>query len=73
VCEEEKKMKRKMLFLVRAVVYLLAFLVPPVLVSVAGVKAAVSDRYEGPPAAVNVQAGELPPPPDPGRPPDGER
>ena len=35
VCEE-KMMNRKMLFLARAAVYLLAFLVPPVLVSVVG-------------------------------------
>jgi putative intracellular protease/amidase len=63
-------MKRKMLFLVRTVVYLLAFLVPPVLVSVVGVKAAVSDRYEAPSAAAMVQAGELPAPPrhDPDKP-----
>jgi hypothetical protein len=36
-----------MLFLARAVVYLLAFLVPPVLVSVVGVKAALSDHAIG--------------------------
>jgi hypothetical protein len=70
VCEEEKMITRKMLFLARAVVYLLAFLVPPVLVSVVGVKAAESDRYEGPPAAARVQAEELPAPPrhDPDKP-----
>jgi putative intracellular protease/amidase len=69
VCEEEK-MSRKILFLARVVVYLLAFLVPPVLVSVVGVKAAESDRYEGPPAAARVQAGDLPAPPrhDPDKP-----
>lgn len=63
-------MKWKMLFLARAVVYLIAFLVPPLLVSVVGVKAAVSDRYEGPPDAARVQAGELPAPPrhDPDKP-----
>jgi putative intracellular protease/amidase len=71
VCEEEKsKMKRKMIFLARAVVYLLAFLVPPVLVSVVGMKAVESARYEAPPAAAMVQAGELPAPPthDPDKP-----
>ena len=63
-------MTRKMLFLARAVVYLLAFLVPPVLVSVVGVKAVESARYEGPPAAARVQAEELPAPPrhDPNKP-----
>jgi putative intracellular protease/amidase len=69
VCEEEI-MKRKMLLLARAAVYLLAFLVPPLLVSVVGVKAAESARYEAPPAAAKVQAGELPAPPrhDPDKP-----
>jgi putative intracellular protease/amidase len=69
VCEEEK-MKKKMLFLTRAVVYLLAFLVPPLLVGVVGVNAAESARYEAPPAAARVQAGELPAPPrhDPDKP-----
>jgi hypothetical protein len=37
-------MNRKMPFLARAAVYLLAFLVPPVLVSVVGVKAVESAR-----------------------------
>jgi transcriptional regulator GlxA family with amidase domain len=46
------------------VVYLLAFLLPPVLVSVVGMKAVESVRYEGPPAAAMVQAGELPAPPE---------
>jgi putative intracellular protease/amidase len=64
VCEEEK-MNRKLLLLARVVVYLLAFAVPPVLVGVVGVKDALSDRYEGPPAAARVQAGEqLPAPPE---------
>jgi hypothetical protein len=69
VCEEEK-MNRKMLFLARAVVYLLAFLVPPVLISVVGMRAVESARYEGPPDAARVQAGELPAPPrhDPDKP-----
>jgi transcriptional regulator GlxA family with amidase domain len=69
VCEE-KKMKTKMLFLARAVVYLLAFLVSPVLVSVVGVKAVESARYEAPPAAAMVQAEKLPAPPrhDPDKP-----
>jgi putative intracellular protease/amidase len=63
-------MNRKMLFLARAVVYLLAFLVPPVLVSVVGFKAVESTRYEGPPNAAKVQSGELPAPPrhDPDKP-----
>ena len=63
-------MNRKMLFLARAVVYLLAFLVPPVLVSIVGFKAVESTRYEAPPDAAKVQAGELPAPPrhDPHRP-----
>ena len=63
-------MNRKMLLLARAVVYLLAFVVPPVLVGVMGVKAALSDRYEGPPAEARAQAGELPAPPghDPDKP-----
>jgi hypothetical protein len=42
-------MKRKMLLLTRAAAYLLAFVVPPVLVAVVGVKAGLADRYEGPP------------------------
>jgi putative intracellular protease/amidase len=63
-------MNQKMPFLARAVVYLLAFLVPPVLVSVVGFKAVESDRYEGPPNAAKVQSGELPAPPrhDPDKP-----
>jgi putative intracellular protease/amidase len=65
-----KSLAEKLPFLARAVVYLLAFVVPPVLVGVVGVKAALSDRYEGPPAAAMVQAGELPAPPshDPDKP-----
>lgn len=63
-------MNKKMLFLARAVVYLLAFLVPPVLISVVGFKAVESTRYEGPPNAAKVQSGELPAPPrhDPDKP-----
>ena len=63
-------MKRKMPFLARAAVYLLAFLIPPVLVSVVGMRAVESTRYEGPPDAAKVQAGELPAPPrhDPDKP-----
>jgi putative intracellular protease/amidase len=57
VCEE-KKVKRKLLFLTRAVIYLLVFLVPPVLVGVAGVNAAEAGRYEGTPAAAKVGSGE---------------
>jgi hypothetical protein len=55
---EEKFVKRKMLLLARAAVYLLAFVVPPVLISVTGVNAALSNRYEAPSAApAGVQAG----------------
>jgi putative intracellular protease/amidase len=63
-------MKRKLQFLARAVVYLLAFLVPPVLVGVVGMKAVESARYEGPPDAAKVRAGKLPAPPrhDPDKP-----
>ena len=63
-------MNRKMLYLARAVVYLLAFLVPPVLVSVMGMRAVESARYEAPPDAAKVQAGELPASPshDPDKP-----
>jgi putative intracellular protease/amidase len=63
-------MNRKMPFLARAVVYVLAFLVPPVLVSVVGMKAVESTRYEKPPDATKVQDGELPAPPshDPDKP-----
>jgi hypothetical protein len=58
VCEEEEKIKKmKLLFLARAVVYLLAFLVPPLLVSFAGVRAAESDRYEALPPRRTVAAG----------------
>ena len=56
-------MNRKLLWLARAVVYLLAFVVPPVLVGVVGVKAALSERYEGPPDAARVQTGRFPVPP----------
>jgi hypothetical protein len=56
-CEEKKIKKMKLLFLARAVVYLLAFLVPPLLVSFAGVRAAESDCYEAPPAAANGSSG----------------
>jgi putative intracellular protease/amidase len=61
---------RKMLYVARATVYLLALLAPPVLISVVGVKAGLSDRYEGPPATAKVQAEELPVPPrhDPDKP-----
>jgi putative intracellular protease/amidase len=63
-------MNRKMPFLARAAVYLLAFLVPPVLVSVVGMRAVESTRYEVPPDAAQVHAGELPAPPrhDPDKP-----
>ena len=63
-------MNRKLLFLARAVVYLLAFVVPPVLVSVVGVKAGLADRYEGPPDTERAQAEELPATPrhDPDKP-----
>ena len=63
-------MRRKMPLLARIVVYLLAFVVPPVLVAVVGVKAGLADRYEGPPAAAEFRSGELPAPPghDPDKP-----
>ena len=65
-----KSLAEKLPFLARAVVYLLAFLLPPVLVSVAGMKAVESVRYEAPPDAAKVQAGDLPAPPshDPDKP-----
>ena len=56
-------MSRKMLFSARIAVYLLAFILPPVLVAVVGVKSALSDRYEGPPVQAGVQAAGLPEPP----------
>jgi hypothetical protein len=50
--------------LARAVVYLLAFVVPPVLISVVGVKDGLGGRYEAPPdAAARAQAGQLSAPP----------
>jgi putative intracellular protease/amidase len=63
-------MRRKLLSLVRVVVCLMALIVPPVLISVFGVKAALSDRYEGPPAAAEIRSNELPAPPshDPDKP-----
>src|ERR687893_2316266 len=63
-------MGRKLPLLARSVVYLMALIVPPVLVAVFGVKAGLADRYEGPPDAAIVQAGELPAPPrhDPDKP-----
>jgi putative intracellular protease/amidase len=68
--DEEEKMNRKLLLLARAAVYLLAFVVPPVLISVVGVKSGLANRYEGPPAAAREQEGELPAPPthDPDKP-----
>jgi putative intracellular protease/amidase len=65
-----QSLAEKLPFLARAVVYLLAFLVPPVLISVVGVKAGLSDRYEGPTAEARAQARELPAPPrhDPAKP-----
>src|ERR687894_1380450 len=63
-------MGRKLPLLARSVVYLMALIVPPVLVAVFGVKAGLADRYEGPPAAARAQAGELPASPghDPDKP-----
>ena len=63
-------MNRKLPPLARTVVYLIAFVVPPVLVGVVGVKAGLADRYEAPPDAARVQAGQLPASPrhDPGKP-----
>jgi putative intracellular protease/amidase len=70
MCAEEKMMKRELLFLTRAIVYLLAFLVPPLLVGVLGMKAVESARYEPPHASAKVHSGELPAPPrhDPDKP-----
>src|ERR687894_1378927 len=56
-------MNRKLLFPARAVVYLIAFVVPPVLIGVVGLQTDESARYEGSPATLNVRAGELPAPP----------
>jgi putative intracellular protease/amidase len=66
----EKKVKRKMVFLMRIVVYLIAFLVPPVLVGAAGMSAAETGRYEDPPTAAKVADGTYPTPPrhDPDKP-----
>jgi putative intracellular protease/amidase len=63
-------MRRKILLLARIVVYLLASVVPSVLVGVVGVKAGLADRYEGPPATSEFRSGELPAPPghDPDKP-----
>jgi len=60
---EEEKMSRKLLLLARAAVYLLAFVIPQVLISVVGVKSGPANRYARPPAAAREQAGELPAPP----------
>src|SRR3712207_2104359 len=57
-------MGRKLLSLARVVAYLMALVVPPVLVAVVGVKAGLADRYEGPPATAGFRPGELPAPPD---------
>lgn len=57
-------MNRKPAFLMRIVVYLLAFVAPPVLVGVVGVKAGLADRYEGPSTATRAQAAGLPVPPE---------
>ncbi|QIN83337.1 AraC family transcriptional regulator [Rubrobacter tropicus] len=67
---KEEKMQGKTQILARAAVYLLAFVVPPVLVGVVGVKAGLADRYDGPPASAEVQAEEIPAPPghDPDKP-----
>jgi putative intracellular protease/amidase len=59
-----KSLAEKLPFLARAVVYLLAFLVPPLLVSVVGVKAAESARYEASPAAANGSSVVSPTPPE---------
>lgn len=63
-------MSSKLAFLTRVVIYLLAFIVPPVLVSVMGIKASLADRYERPLAATEGRLEELPAPPthDPDRP-----
>jgi hypothetical protein len=51
-------MKRKMPLLARAVVYLLAFLVAPVLVAFVGMRAAEPARYEAPSNAAMVHAAK---------------
>jgi putative intracellular protease/amidase len=60
----EEEMNKKLLSLARVVVYLLAFVVPPVLVAIVGVKASLADRYEAPPAAANVAVDAHPGPPE---------
>jgi transcriptional regulator GlxA family with amidase domain len=55
----------------RVMVYAVAFVAPPVLVSVFGVKAALAHRYDPPPAAARATAGDHRPAPgvhDPGKP-----
>lgn len=63
-------MRRKLVILTRIVIYVVAFVVPPVLVSVVGMKSVDAERYEGPPDAAKGQIGNLPAPPahDPGKP-----
>lgn len=62
-------MRRKLILLARIVIYLAAFVGPPLLVSVAGMRTARADRYERP-AGGEVQIGRLPASPahDPGKP-----
>ena len=50
-------MNRKLLLLARAMVYLIAFVAPPVLGGVVGVKARRSDRYGVPPALRGFRPG----------------
>ena len=63
-------MRRKLPLLTRIVVYLLAFILPPVLMGVMGVRAGLFDRYEGPPDTAEVRSADLPAPPghDPDKP-----
>src|ERR687894_3294409 len=63
-------MGRKLPLLARSVVYLMALIVPPVLVGIVGVKAGLPDRYGGPPATAEFRSGELPAAPghDPDKP-----
>ncbi|GAA3384698.1 DJ-1/PfpI family protein [Cryptosporangium minutisporangium] len=59
-------MSRILTRIARVAVYLIAFVVPPVLISVFGVRAAQADRYEPPPAERSAQV--TPPAHDPAKP-----
>ena len=62
VCEGEADEKRKILLLARIVRYCWLPLCLFVLVGVVGVKAALPDRYEGPPATSEFRSGSSPRP-----------